>query len=257
MADTTAGADDGRGTLLLLPAFNEEPSVGAVVRACRSALPFSEVLVVDDGSSDATGAEARAAGARVLRLPCNLGVGAAVQAGLQWAAERGFKRVVRLDSDGQHDPVEIPKLLARQAETGADLVVGSRFLPGSDFGGSTAARRLGNRALAKFLSLICQARVTDPTSGFWCVRGPLIRYFAWEYPCDYPEPEALALLRRQGYRFAEAPVRVLPREHGTSHIRTAGMLYFAMRVGLALLADRVRPVNRRFANRRPSAAARR
>lgn len=248
MKNASSGAADGRGTLLLLPAFNEEPSVGAVVRACRSVLPLSEILVVDDGSSDGTGAAARAAGAGVLRLPCNLGVGPAVQAGLQSAVERGFDRVVRLDSDGQHDPAEIPKLLARMEKTGADLVVGSRFLPGSSFEGSTAARRFGNRALAKFLSVVCQARVTDPTSGFWCVRGPLLRYFAWEYPCDYPEPEALALLRRQGYRFAEAPVSVSRRAHGSSHIRSFGMLYFALRVGLALAADRVRPVNRRFAN---------
>ena len=249
MKNASSGAADGRGTLLLLPAFNEEPSVGAVVRACRSVLPLSEILVVDDGSSDGTAAAARDAGARVLRLPCNLGVGVAVQAGLQRAVESGFDRVVRLDSDGQHVPAEIPKLLARQEQTGADLVVGSRFLPGSSFDGSTVARRFGNRALAKFLSIVCQARVTDPTSGFWCVCGPLLRYFAWEYPCDYPEPEALALLRRQGYRFAEAPVRVEPRAHGRSHIRSAGMLYFAMRVGLALLADRVRPVNRRFARK--------
>ena len=247
MTEAPAGAGTGRGTLLLLPAFNEEPSVGAVVRACRPALPHADVLVVDDGSSDGTAAAARAAGAAVLSLPCNLGVGPAVQAGLQWALERGYGRVVRLDSDGQHDPAEIPKLLARQDETGADLVVGSRFLPGSEFDGSTSARRFGNRALARFLSAVCRARVTDPTSGFWCVRGPLLRYFAWEYPCEYPEPEALALLRRQGYRFAEAPVRVLPRAHGRSHIRSFGMLYFALRVGLALLADRVRPVNRRFA----------
>lgn len=247
MANASSGACDGRGTLLLLPAFNEEPSVGAVVRACRSVLPLSVVLVVDDGSSDGTAAAAAAAGARVLRLPCNLGVGAAVQAGLQRAVDSGFDRVVRLDSDGQHVPSEIPKLLARQDETGADLVVGSRFLPGSSFDGSTAARRFGNRALARFLSVVCQARVTDPTSGFWCVRGPLLRYFAWDYPCDYPEPEALALLRRQGYSFAEAPVRVESRAHGSSHIRSIGMVYFALRVGLALLADRVRPVDRRFA----------
>ena len=247
MANASSGACDGRGTLLLLPAFNEGPSVGAVIRDCRSVLPLSDVLVVDDGSSDDTAAAARDAGAHVLRLPCNLGVGAAVQAGLQWSVESGFDRVVRLDSDGQHVPAEIPKLLARQEKTGADLVVGSRFLPGSSFDGSTAARRLGNRALAKFLSIVCQARVTDPTSGFWCVSGPLLSYFAWEYPCDYPEPEALALLRRQGYRFAEAPVRVEPRSHGRSHIRSFGMLYFALRVGLALLADRVRPVNPRFA----------
>jgi len=101
-----------------------------------------------------------------------------------------------------------------------------------------------------FLSAICRARVTDPTSGFWCVRDDLLRYFSFCYPCEYPEPEALALLRRQGYAMAEADVVVRPRRHGVSTIGSIDTLYFALRVGLALVADRVRPVDRRFANPR-------
>ena len=232
---------------VVLPAYNEAPSVGAVVRACRARWPGASVFVVDDGSADRTADEARAAGAEVVPLPCNLGVGPAVQAGLARALERGFDRVVRMDSDGQHVPEEIAALFARMEETGADLVTGSRFLPGSSFSGSTGVRRLSNRLLALFLSAVCRARVTDPTSGFWCVRDPLLRYFAHDYPAEYPEPEAMALLRRQGYSMAEAPVRVLPRAHGRSHIRTFGAVYFALRVGLALLADRVRPVDGRYA----------
>ena len=235
---------------VVVPAYDEEPTVGAVVRGCRAALPGAAVLVVSDGSSDGTAAAARAAGAAVLELPCNLGVGPAVQAGLQWAHARGFDRVARLDADGQHPPEEIPKLLARMDETGADFVVGSRFLPGSSFEvGSTPARRAGNRALARFLSIVCRCRVTDPTSGLWCADRKLVRYFAHRYPVEYPEPEAMALLRRQGYSMAEVPVRVLPRQAGVSHLRAFALPYFALRVGLALLADRVRPVDRRFAKK--------
>ena len=166
----------------------------------------------------------------------------------QVALEMGFSRVVRMDSDGQHMPSQIGRLVARMDETGADLVVGSRFMDGSSFeGGSTYTRRLGNHALAKFLSAICKTPITDPSSGMWCVQGELLGMFASRYPSEYPEPEAIALLRRQGYSMAETPIDVLPRAAGVSSIKTLSLPYFAIRVGLALLADRVRPVERRFA----------
>lgn len=236
------------GTAIVMPALDEERTVGPVVRQCLEAMPGCPVVVVSDGSADSTAARARAAGAVVVEHPCRLGVGPAVQTGLRKALELGCGTVVRMDSDGQHLASQIPALLARMEETGADFVVGSRFLPGSSFeSGSTAARRAGNRALARFLSAVCQTRVTDPTSGMWCARGALVRYFAWRYPSEYPEPEAIALLRRQGYAMAEAPIRVLPRAAGVSSIRPLALPYFGMRVGLALLADRVRPVDPRFA----------
>lgn len=233
---------------IVMPALDEERTVGPVVRECRRLFPDSPVFVVSDGSADQTVSRARTAGATVLDLPCRLGVGPAVQTGLQKAVEEGFDTVVRLDSDGQHPPSQIPVLLRRMEETGADFVVGSRFLPGSSFeAGSTPARRFGNHVLSKFLSAVCRTPVTDPTSGMWCARGGLLRYFARQYPAEYPEPEAIALLRRQGYEMAEAPVRVLPRAAGRSSLRPLALPYFALRVGLALLGDRVRPVDHRYA----------
>jgi len=209
--------------------------------------PDATPIVVSDGSVDETASVAEAHGAVVLDLPCNLGVGGAVQAGLRYACWLGHNLVVRIDGDGQHQPAEISMLLTKMRESGVDLVSGSRFLSSGGFQGGTAARQMGNVLLAWFLSVICRRRITDPTSGFWCVQGPLLRYFAEYYPCEYPEPEAIALLHRQGYSMAEVPVTVRPREFGVSSIDSLGTIYFAMRVGLALLADRVRPVDRRFA----------
>jgi len=233
---------------VVIPAYNEEASLPDLLRELSEAQPDAFVVVVSDGSRDRTADVARAAGATVLDLPCNLGVGGAVQAGLRFVWSQGFDRVVRIDGDGQHPPSEIVRLLDVSDRSEADLVVGSRFLDAASYGSSTAARRLGILALSTFLSAICRARVTDPTSGMWCLRGPLLAYFAHEYPSEYPEPEALALLRRQGYRFVEVPVKFRPRQHGESTIGRWDALYFALKVGLALVMDRVRPINRRFAN---------
>lgn len=237
---------------IVIPAFDEEATVGAVVGQCLAAHPDAAVIVVSDGSADGTAARARAAGAEVIDLPCNLGVGPAVQTGLRRASALGCDVVARMDADGQHLASEISVLLRRMEATGVDFVSGSRFLPESSFEvGSTAARRFGNKALAVFLSVICQSPITDPSTGMWCVSKRLLRYFCFRYPGEYPEPEAMALLRRQGYSMTEAPIRVLPRQSGCSHVRAASLPYFAFRVGLALVADRVRPVDPRFSAKQP------
>lgn len=232
---------------VIIPAFNEAASIGLLLDELLAVFPDATPIVVSDGSVDGTAAVAEAHGAVVLDLPCNLGVGGAVQAGMQYACWRGHNLVVRIDGDGQHQPSEILTLLTKMQESEVDFVSGSRFLSSGGFQGSTAARHVGNVLLAWFLSVICRRRITDPTCGFWCVQGPLLRYFAEYYPCEYPEPEAIALLHRQGYSMAEVPVTVRPRQFGVSSIDSFGTVYFAMRVGLALIADRVRPVDRRFA----------
>jgi hypothetical protein len=232
----------GLPLMVLIPAFNEAEGLGKLIGRVRAALPGARVVVVNDGSTDATAAVARAAGAVVLDLPCNLGVGGAVQTGFQYAVEEGFDEVVRLDGDGQHPPEEVVKLLARRRETGADLVIGIRFGDGVSFEGPPV-RRLGIRALAVFLSVICRTRVSDPTSGFWLVGGPLLRLFAREYPGEYPEPEAIALLRRQGFTLAEASVRFEPRRYGVSTIQGWGTIYYVLKVGLALFVERLRPMD--------------
>lgn len=235
--------------VVVVPAFNEEASLGGLLAEIRAALPQVPMLVVSDGSKDRTVDVARSAGVRVLDLPHNMGVGGAVQAGFQYAVRNGFSHVLRMDGDGQHPPAEAAKLIARMAESGADLVVGSRFGATRECV-SSRFRYAGIRTLALFLSLICRARISDPTSGFWLVSRPLLDYFARYYPTDYPEPEAVALLRRQGYSFAEAPVRFRGRQAGQSSIGFVDALYYMVKVGLALLVDRVREVNPRFAKKR-------
>ena len=228
---------------VIIPAYNEAEGIAELLRELRREVPEALPVVVNDGSADATARVAAAEGAVVLDLPCNLGVGGAVQTGFKYAVERGFDLVVRIDGDGQHPPAEIRKLLGKMEESGADAVIGSRYLDGgkNKVRGATATRDAGNIALALFLSLICRCRVTDPSSGFWCVRGKLLRHFARHYPCEYPEPEAIAMLRRQGCSLAEAPIVARPRMRGVSTIKTSGVLYYALRVALALCADRLRP----------------
>ena len=234
------------GLVVIIPAFNEEDSIGALLDELHRDVPGLPVVVISDGSRDDTAKLAAARGATVLDLPCNLGVGGAVQAGFQYAIRQGYAYVVRIDADGQHPPAEIPKLAAAMAAGGADLVIGIRFGSARECV-STRFRYFGIRVLAVFLSLICRSRVTDPTSGFWLVSRPLLDYFAHYYPSEYPEPEALALLRRQGYSFREVPVSFRPRMAGQSSNKTWGTVYYANKVGLALLVDRVRVVNHRLA----------
>ena len=233
-------------TVVIIPAFNEEASVGRVLDELLAVLPGVRVVVVSDGSKDGTKAIAASRGAAVLDIPCNLGVGGTVQAGFQFAVRNGYDYVIRIDADGQHPPEEIPKLMAAMAQGGADLVIGTRFGHTRQCV-STRIRYLGIRVLSAFLSRICRSPITDPTSGFWMLSRPLLDYFANYYPSEYPEPEALALMRRQGYAYREVPVLFRPRTAGESSINSWGTVYYAIKVGLALVVDRLRVVNQRFA----------
>lgn len=231
-------------TLIIIPAYNEEESLPALLAEIRAAAPTADIAVINDCSRDHTAAVARQAGVAVLDLPCNLGVGGAVQAGFRYAFSCGYQYVLRFDGDGQHPPSEIPKLVNAMQEGNYDLIIGSRFIDeNSSSYTSTAWRSTGIRGLAFILSLICRARVTDPTSGFQLLNRPLVYCFADAYPVDYPEPESLALLRRQGYTFKEVACCFRPRQGGKSSIRSWGAIYYMLKVGLALLVDRARTVD--------------
>lgn len=235
----------GRG-LLIVPCFNEALSIPRLIDEIKAADVGLDVLFINDGSSDETVLVAQSLNLSFIDLPCNLGVGHAIQAGFQYAVNHGYDFLVRIDGDGQHPPIEIHKMIAAARKVEAELVVGSRF-GGEQTLISTRMRYLGARALAAFLSIICQSKISDPTSGFWLVKRPLFKYFAREFPTDYPEPEALAILRRQGYAYTEVPVQFRVREAGESSIKSWGTIYYALKVGLALVVDRLRPVNRHYA----------
>lgn len=232
-------------TAVLVPAYNEEACIAEVLAEIKQAVPGMSVVVVNDGSVDRTAARARSAGADVLDLPCNLGVGGAVQTGFRYLCDSGFDFAVRLDGDGQHPASVIPRMLEEMEREPTDLIIASRFLGEGAFKNSLL-RQCGIHALVWLLSTICRKRVTDPTSGFQMVSRPLLYYFSRSYPVDYPEPEALALMRRQGYDFREIPATFAARKAGNSTIQGWGTLYYVLKVFLALVVDRARPVDVRF-----------
>ncbi len=221
-------------TVVVIPALNEEASVRGVVREVRAVLPDALIVVVDDGSTDATAAAAADAGAEVIRLPFNCGIGVAVQTGLRFAVARGAGLVARLDGDGQHDARELGKLIAA-VEAGADFVLGSRFA-----GGGTATyrssfmRRLGIRWFAAVLRLAGARGVTDPTSGFFAASAPAARFLAEHYASDYPEVDAVVRLARRGFRLAEVPVAMRARAGGISSINGAAAIVYMVKVTMAI-----------------------
>lgn len=222
--------------LILVPAYNEEGAVGQVVRAVNQVLPGTPVLVIDDGSVDETTAVARNAGAEVVRLPHHLGLGGAVQTGYRFAFEHGFERVVRLDGDGQHPPEEIPSLLEKMDSGGYDMVTGSRYLEANGYR-TQALRRFGGWVFSVILRPILGKRISDPTSGFIAVNRNALAVFSHSFPLEYPEIEALVVLRRKAMTFAEAPVHMRPRIAGASTIGSWSAVYYMVRVLLGVFVN--------------------
>jgi glycosyltransferase involved in cell wall biosynthesis len=222
--------------LAIVPAYNEADAIGVTVAAIRRLAPDFDVLVVDDGSADATAERARAAGARVLRLPFNLGIGAAVQSGYVYAEEHGYQVAVQVDGDGQHDPGHIHDLLERlNGDPGLNMVTGSRFLESEGDGfRSSAMRRVGIRLFSRVVSAITGQRVTDPTSGFRMIDRRGIELFARDYPHDYPEVEAILLMHANRLRSCETPVVMAPRVSGESAITMTQSVYYMVKVLLAV-----------------------
>jgi glycosyltransferase involved in cell wall biosynthesis len=150
----------------LIPGYNEGPRIGAVVTAAKRHLP---VIVIDDGSTDDTAAQAEAAGATVIRQVPNRGKGAALREGFRFALEAGHQAVVTLDADGQHDPAEIPTFLAARKATGAELIVGQR-----NFRHMPPVRRVSNTIGGWILSLAVGRSIPDNQSGYRLIGHRLI-----------------------------------------------------------------------------------
>jgi glycosyltransferase involved in cell wall biosynthesis len=216
----------------IVPALNEEGSVGRVIDELRAFDPGLEVVVIDDGSSDRTAEVARERGARVVELPFNLGIGGAVQTGFRYAWEHGFDLAVRVDGDGQHDPAELGAVLEPVLAGEADIAVGSRFA-GREGYRSSRSRRVGIRLFAWTVSALVRQRRTDPTSGFQAVNRLGIRLFAADYPHDYPEVEATVMVFKHRLRLREVPVAMRERATGRSSITAVRSVYYMIKVTLA------------------------
>jgi glycosyltransferase involved in cell wall biosynthesis len=228
-------------SLAVVPAYNEAETVAAVVRTIHDTVPDFDVLVVDDGSTDRTAELAERAGARVLRLPFNLGIGGAVQAGFTFARENGYSRMVQVDADGQHDPGQVQRLVdAMNADPILDMICGSRFLTSDYRYPAPVSRRTGIHVFAFMLSRILRQRVSDPTSGFRLYNRRAITLFARDYPHDYPEVEAVLMVHHHQLRMAEVPVRMYKRDGGISSITSGKSAYYMIKVLLAVMIGLVR-----------------
>lgn len=225
-----------KNILVIIPAFNEEGSVGKVVEEVKTLLPEIDALVVNDGSSDLTSEIAKAKGAIVLDLPFNLGIGGAMQAGYKYAYEKGYDIAIQVDGDGQHDPREIPKLLKVLDKEKVDVAMGSRFIGDSEYRASMM-RRLGSLILAGVISIIVGEKLTDPTSGFRAANRRAIQLFSVNYPQDYPEPEAMVLLHQYRLKMKEIPVKIEQRYSGESSITKLRSIYYMIKVLLAIFVD--------------------
>jgi len=231
-------AESGK-RLAVLPAYNEEKNLPALYRELREKAPEYDVLAVNDGSTDGTLACCRENGIPALDLAVNLGIGGAVQAGYRYAAEHGYGIAVQVDGDGQHDPAFLESMYEKLLSEDADMVIGSRFLEREGYQ-STALRRQGIRYLSRLIRLLTGKTVTDPTSGFRMVRRPVIEVFAEDYPQDYPEPESLVRLLRQGKKVVEVPVRMRERSGGASSIGKSASMGYLIKVTAAILLERMR-----------------
>ncbi|MEU4622564.1 glycosyltransferase family 2 protein [Actinoplanes sp. NPDC023801] len=225
--------------LTILPAWNEAESITAVIKEIQQELPDADILVVDDCSRDATAAVARAAGAKVLRLPYNLGVGGARRLGYRYAAERHYDIAVQMDADGQHDPRYVRDMVDALAT--ADLVIGARFA-GEGAYRVRGPRQWAMRLLSVALSAIAGTRLTDTTSGFRACRGELIEFYSRNFPVEYlgDTVDTIVQTRRSGYLISQIPVAMRPRQGGTPSASPAKSVIYLLRSGLALLLALVR-----------------
>jgi glycosyltransferase involved in cell wall biosynthesis len=234
-------------TLVFIPAWNEEASIAEVIEDVREHLSASDVLVVDDGSVDATAARARAAGAVVASLPFNQGLGAALQTGYIYALREGYDFCAHLDADGQHPAAEVARLLESVRSGRADLVIGSRYRDPdaadaeSDDYKPTISRRIGTSVFRFFLTLATRQRFTDTTSGMRAANRRVMSLFSESYSPDFAEIESLQLAVRQGLRVEEVPVRMLERAGGTSFLTPLRSAFFIFKGLIVLVVGQFRP----------------
>ncbi len=232
-----------RRVLVIIPAWNEQGSVAETVHEVRRTNPGVDVLVVDDGSTDATAERALSAGAMVCSLPFNLGVGGAMRAGFRYALRHGYDAAAQIDADGQHDPSFLPGLLAGlDGPDAADVVIGARFASAEDTYRASRIRRLAMAVLARTLSSMAGTRLTDVTSGFRVANAKALALFAAHYPAEYlgDTVESLVIAVRSGLVVRQQSTQMRPRQAGVASQSSVRAAVYLARAVVALSLALVR-----------------
>lgn len=223
-----------RKCLVVIPAYNEADNIIRVINELHQIEPDLDYVIVDDCSRDNTKAICIEQGFNFIPVPVNLGIGGAVQAGYQYAVEHNYDVVVQMDGDGQHDPAFLKALIAPLIAGEADMVIGSRFIEKKGFQ-TSFMRRVGISVLRFVLKLCCGKTITDATSGLRATGHELTHLYSQQYAQDYPEPEAIILATRNGFKVKEVPVVMRERTEGVSSISAFRSVYYMIKVSLAII----------------------
>jgi glycosyltransferase involved in cell wall biosynthesis len=222
---------------VIIPAWNEEQALPATLAELSRVRPDLDVLVVSDGSTDGTADVARAAGAAVVELPFNLGIGGALQTGFRYAVRNHFARAVQFDADGQHDPAEIGALLDG-LDRGDDMVIGSRFGEGTVEYRVGPVRRSAMRVLRFSINAMTHHDFSDTSSGFRAFDRDILELFAQTYPVEFMDStESLLQACRAGMKVTETPTRIRERQAGTPSTRNFRLVYHYLRLLVTMLSQ--------------------
>lgn len=220
--------------LIIVPAYNEEKNIYNVVTSIKNNNMHADIIVINDGSKDNTYLEAQKAGAKVINLNENLGIGGAVQTGYIYALKKDYDVAVQIDGDGQHDPRELKKLIEQMEENDFDMVIGSRFVEKTNYIPSIF-RAVGIKYFSKLVSILCKNNYYDTTSGYRIINQKGIRLFAKYYPKDYPEVETIVYAYKNGFTIKEIGVNMRQRNKGKSSITFNKSIYYMIKVTIATL----------------------
>ena len=221
--------------LVVIPAFNEEKSISSVIRDIRTHIPQASILVVDDGSHDATSEVAESESVNVVSLPFNVGVGGALRVGFLYAHRNSFSQVLQIDADGQHKASEAKSLL--DSSEGCDIVIGSRFAESTKNYSASFLRKLAIKWLSFLISKICKTKLTDVTSGFRLSSSSAIELFMKEYPVEYlgDTVESLVIAHKTGLSIKEVPVQMSQREFGSPSQNFVKSSWYLLRATLVVV----------------------
>ena len=223
--------------IVIVPAYNEQDNIRNTLKDLEENGAGTDILVMNDCSTDRTEEILKEEGVNYLSFPVNLGIGGGVQAGYQYARDNGYEIAIQFDGDGQHEAKYLKDLMAPLISGEADIAIGSRFVEHEGFQ-SSGARRLGIGILSRLIRLLCGVKVLDVTSGMRAVNRRFIEEYAEHYAQDYPEPEALLYAGLRKARIREVPVQMKERAGGKSSISAVKSVYYMIKVSLALIIGR-------------------
>ncbi|MCX6164297.1 MAG: glycosyltransferase family 2 protein [Ignavibacteriae bacterium] len=228
--------------LIIVPAYNEEKNILKVIDSLNIQNPDWDILIVNDCSEDNTLKISELSGkANIINLCSNIGIGGTVQTGFKYAKNNNYDITVQFDGDGQHIANEIQKLLIPILNNESDIVIGSRFLIKHNGYKSTKYRRLGIKIFQLVNSVLINQKITDNTSGFRAYNKRALHFLSDYYPMDYPEPESVILLVKNGFKIMEVPAEMKKREEGKSSISGLKNFAYMIYVLLAILMNSIRP----------------